>query len=148
MKEFVTMRFNKSDEIVNFLLKHRNLELFDKSNKKFLLLETEKTESPKYKKRIVARFICKDNKLFIDTLDKYESLSENAKRIIDYIKLTEDKSIILKIGEFIDGISIDINLYYEIFCFAADIGMNYCRYEVENQEQIEIYMKPEDILCF
>lgn len=42
MKELVVMRFDKSDEIINFLLKHKNLELFDKSNKKFLMLETEK----------------------------------------------------------------------------------------------------------
>jgi hypothetical protein len=148
MKEFVVMRFDKSDEIINFLLKHKNLELYDKANKKFLIVETEKDQEPKFKKRIVARFKSKDNKLFIDSLDKYESLSENAKRIIDYIRLTEDKSIILKIGESIDGVYIDRNLYYEVFHFATDIGMNYCRYNVEGVEEIEIYMKPEDILCF
>lgn len=143
MKEFVVMRFDKSDEVINFLLKHKNLELFDKLNKKFLILETEKSKEPKYKKRIVARFTCKDDKLFIDTLDKYESLSENAKRIVDSIKNTENKAIIIQIGKY-----IDYNLYYEIFYFVTDIGMNYYRYNIEDGEQIEIYMKQEDILCF
>ena len=148
MKEFVVMRFDKADEIVSFLLKHKNLELYDKSNKRILTVETEKTENPKYKNKIVARFTSKDGKLFIDTLDKYESLSENAKRIIDSIKNTENRAIKIQIGKSIDDIYIDYNLYYEIFYFVTDIGMNYYRHDVEDGEQIEIYMKEEDILCF
>lgn len=148
MKELVVMRFDKSDEIVNFLLKHKNVELYDKENKKFLILETEKNDEPRYRKRIVARFKCKDDKLFIDTLDRYESLSENGKKIIDLIKNTEDKSIKIQIGKKIDDIYIDHDLYYEIFNFATDIGMNYYRHDAEGGEEFEIYMTQDDILCF
>ena len=146
--KFIAIRFDKSDEIVNFLLKHKNLELYDKTNRKFLVVETENDYSPKYKKKIVARFTCKDDKLIIATLDRYKSLSDNAKAIIDSIEYTEDKSIIIQIGKSIEGILIDKDLYYEIFYFITDVGLTYCRGDRGNGEQLEICLNSDGILQF
>ncbi len=145
----IVMRFDTLEEIEDFLLRHKNMELYSKINKKFLVVETEKNKKPEYKERIEATFICNDGKLVIPTLDKYKLLSRNAQEIIDCIEDVEEKTIKIQIGKTLKevNINLDEDLYYEVFHFITDIGLGYWRYEVEDGEQIGIYLNPESVLC-
>jgi len=146
MKKFAVILFDTAEEMLEFQSDHKELELYDHVTKEFLVVETEKNEIPEYKKRIVARYMSPDNKLLISSMKRYKMLSDNAKRIIDCIKEPKEGTIILQVGKSFNGINIDKNLYYEIFHFAQDRGLNYCRYNVEDGEQIEICLNIDGIV--
>lgn len=147
MRKFAVMRFDYPGNVHEFLRKHQELSLYDTSNKEFLVVETEKSDNPQYKKKTVARFVSEHDKLLIPSLDSYKLLSDNAKQIICCAKMPDQEPVVkLQVGKSFNGIMIDQDLYYEVFHFATDNGLNYWRHDVEDGEQIEICINPESIV--
>lgn len=146
MKKFAVIRFNYPGDVHEFLSKHQELSLYDTEYKEFLVVETEKSNKPEYKKKTVARFVSENDKLLITSFDTYKKLSDNAKQIVSCVKMPDEESIKLQIGKSFNGIMIDWDLYYEVFHFATDNGLNYWRHDVEDGEEIEIWLNPESII--
>lgn len=147
MRKFAVMRFDYPGDVHEFLHKHQELSLYDTSNKEFLVVETEKNDNPQYKKKTVARFVSEHDKLLIHSLDRYKLLSDNAKKIINCVKMPDQEPVVkLQVGKSFNEIMVDQNLYYEVFHFATDNGLNYWRHDVEDGEQIEICINPESIV--
>lgn len=148
MGNLAVMIFDSNNEIENFLLLHKDLKLLDKKTQEFLIVETESSENEEYKNRIVARFTSKNNKLVISELKKYKQLSEEAKKIISYVKVPNDyeNSVKIQIGKVFNGIEITRDLYYEVYHFATDNGLNFWRHNVEDGEVTEICLYKDGIL--
>lgn len=146
MKKFAIMRFNYPGDVYEFLREHQELYIYDTCVEEFLVVETEKSDKPEYKKKTVARFMSNADKLLITSLSSYKQLSNNAKKIINCVKMPEEEEIRLQVGKIFDGIMIDQNLYYEVFHFATDNGLKYCRHDVEDGEVIEICLNPDSIV--
>lgn len=147
MRKFAVMRFDYPGDVHEFLHKHQELSLYDTTNKEFLVVETEKSDNPKYRKKVVARFVSEHDKLLITSFDSYKLLSNSAKEIINCVKMPDQEPVVkLQVGKSFNGIMIDQDLYYEVFHFATDNGLNYWRHDVEDGEQIEICINPESIV--
>lgn len=146
MRKFAVMRFDYPGDVHEFLRKHQELSLYDTECKEFLVVETEKSNKPEYKKKTVARFVSENDKLLITSFDSYKKLSDNAKKIINFVKMPDKDPIKLQIGKSFNGIIIDQDLYYEVFHFATDNSLNYWRHDVEDGEEIEICLNPESIV--
>ena len=146
MKKFAVIRFNYPGDVHEFLRNHQELSLYDTECKEFLVVETEKNDKPEYRKKTVARFVSEYDKLLITSFDSYKKLSDNAKKVINCVKMPDEESVKLQIGKLFYGIIIDQDLYYEVFHFATDNGLSYWRHDVEDGEQIEICINPESIV--
>lgn len=146
MKKFAVMRFKYPGDVHEFLRKHQELSLYDTEYKEFLVAETEKSNKPKYKKKTVARFVSENDRLIITSFDSYIKLSDNAKKIVSCVKMPDEEPIKLQIGKSFNGITVDEDLYYEVFHFATDNGLKYWRHDVEDGEQIEICINPDSIV--
>lgn len=147
MNKFAVIRFNDLNDVHEFLQNHQELSLYDTEYKDFLVVETEKSDKPKYKKKTVARFVSIYEKLLITSFDSYKKLSDNAKKIINFVKMLDEEPVVkLQVGKSFNEITVNQDLYYEVFHFATDNGLKYCRYDVEKGEQIEICINPESIV--
>jgi len=142
------MRFDDDDEVKEFLSLHKDLNLLDKKTQEFLVVETENTEHEEYKNRIVARFTSKNDKIIVSELERYKQLSEDAKQIINCAKVPEEyeNSIKIQIGKCFNGIDITKDLYYEVYYFATDSGMNFWRRKTEDGEVTEIGLYADGLL--
>lgn len=146
MKKFAVIRFNYPGDVHEFLHNHQELSLYDTERKEFLVVETEKSDKPEYREKTVARFVSEYDKLLITSFGSYKKLSDNAKKVINCVKMPDEESVKLQIGKSFYGITIDQDLYYEVFHFATDNGLNYWRHDVEDGEEIEICLNPESIV--
>lgn len=148
MEKLAVMIFDNNDEIKTFLSLHKDLILLDKKSQEFLVVETENSEYKEYKKRIVARFTSKNNKLLISELERYKKLSDEAKKIISYVKVPDsyENSIKIQIGKTFNGIEVTRDLYYEVYHFAVDNGLNFWRRNIKDGEIVEISLLENGIL--
>ena len=148
MKKIAVMIFDNSNEIKDFLSLHNDLTLLDKKSQDFLVVESENSEHKEYKNRIVARFTSKNNKLLISELERYKKLSDEAKKIINYVKVPDnyENSVKIQIGKMFNEIEVTKELYYEVYHFAVDNGLNFWRHDIEGGEIVEISLLEDGIL--
>lgn len=148
MKKLAVMIFDNSNEIKDFLSFHNDLTLLDKKSQDFLVVESENSEHKEYKNRIIARFTSKNNKLLISELERYKKLSDEAKKIINYVKVPDncENSVKIQIGKMFNGIEVTKELYYEVYHFAVDNGLNFWRHDIEDGEIVEISLLEDGIL--
>lgn len=148
MNKLAVMIFDNNNEIKDFLSFHNDLTLLDKKSQDFLVVESENSENKEYKNRIVARFTSKNNKLIISELERYKKLSDEAKKIINYVKVPDNckNYVKIQIGKMFNEIEVTKELYYEVYHFAVDNGLNFWRHDIEGGEIVEISLFEDGIL--
>lgn len=53
MKKIAVIRFNYSGDVHEFLRNHQELSLYDTERKEFLMVETEKSDKPEYREKLL-----------------------------------------------------------------------------------------------
>ena len=86
--------------------------------------------------------------MLISELERYKKLSDEAKKIISYVKVPDsyENSIKIQIGKTFNGIEVTRDLYYEVYHFAVDNGLNFWRRNIKDGEIVEISLLENGIL--